>query len=75
MLTAGKVLPVMDSGADNQVRTQVLTGLHGHLCLPGDISAPGRGKHCTLSSLFISAWLGGGNLSSSSPTASDSENV
>lgn len=75
VLTAGKVLPGMDSGADNQVDPQVLSGLHGHSCLPGEMSAPGRGKHRTPSSLFISACLGAGSLSSSSPTASDSENV
>lgn len=75
MLPPGKVLPVMDLGGDNHVDPQVPKGLHGHLSLSGEISALGQVKHCRLSSLFIPAWLGAGNLSSSSPAASDSENV
>lgn len=75
MLPLGKVLPLMDLGADTQADPQVSKGLHEHLCSSGEISALGQGKYCMLSSLFISAWLGVGNLSSSSPTASDSENV
>ena len=69
MLPPGKVLPVMDLGGDNQEDSHVPKGLHGHLCFSGEISALSPGKYCTLSSLFISAWLGAGNLSSSSPTA------
>lgn len=75
MLPPGKGLPGMDLRGDNQADPHVPKGLLGHLCLSGAISAAGQGKDSTLSGLFISARLGAGNLSSSSPTASDSENV